>query len=63
MSATLLAWLVHLYTAAATRRGCGMAVLIVRGGDDGFRWAFLLMAVADGDRSDHGRMVSRAKRA
>src|SRR5213594_2610220 len=46
MTSKLLAWLVHLYTAAGLVAAAGMAVLIVRGGDDAFRWAFMLMVVA-----------------
>jgi phosphatidylcholine synthase len=43
---TILAWLVHLYTAMGLVCAAGMAVLIVRGGDASFRGAFLLMMVA-----------------
>jgi phosphatidylcholine synthase len=41
-----LAWCVHAYTALGLVAAAGMAVLIVRGGADSFRWAFVLMLVA-----------------
>ena len=61
MSATLLAWLVHLYTAAGLAAAAGMAVLIVRGGDDGFRWAFMLMVVATAIDSTDGWLARKAR--
>jgi phosphatidylcholine synthase len=42
----LLAWLTHLYTAMGFVCAAGIAVLIVRGGDPAFRWAFGLMMIA-----------------
>lgn len=42
----LLAWLVHFYTALGLVAAAGMAYFIVRGGDDSFRMAMLLMIVA-----------------
>jgi phosphatidylcholine synthase len=42
----LLAWCVHFYTALGLLAASGIAVLIVRGGADSFRWAFLLMLAA-----------------
>jgi phosphatidylcholine synthase len=42
----LLAWGVHLYTALGLVAAAGMAVLIVRGGDEAFLRAFMLMLVA-----------------
>ncbi len=41
-----LAWLVHLYTAMGLLLAAMIAVLIFRGGDESFRWAFVLMVVA-----------------
>ena len=61
MRAQLLAWLVHLYTAAGLVAAAGMAVLIVRGGDDGFRWAFMLMAVATAIDSTDGWFARKAR--
>lgn len=42
----ILAWAVHLYTALGLVAAAGMAYFIVRGGDDSFRMAMLLMIVA-----------------
>jgi phosphatidylcholine synthase len=42
----VLAWCIHAYTALGLVAAAGMAVLIVRGGPDAFRWSFVLMAVA-----------------
>jgi len=41
-----LAWCVHAYTALGLVAAAGIAVLIVRGGEESFRWAFGLMLVA-----------------
>jgi phosphatidylcholine synthase len=41
-----LAWCVHAYTALGLVAAAGIAVLIVRGGADSFRWAFALMLLA-----------------
>lgn len=40
------AWLAHLYTALGLVLAAGMAVCIVHGGAEAFRWAFILMLVA-----------------
>jgi len=61
MTSKLLAWLVHLYTAAGLVAAAGMAVLIVRGGDDGFRWAFMLMVVATAIDSTDGWLARKAR--
>src|SRR2546425_2434582 len=61
MTSKLLAWLVHLYTAAGLVAAAGMAVLIVRGGDDAFRWAFMLMVVATAIASTDGWLGGKAK--
>ena len=42
----LAAWCVHAYTALGLVLAAAIAVLIVRGGADRFRWAFVLMLVA-----------------
>jgi phosphatidylcholine synthase len=44
--ARFLAWGVHLYTALGLVLAAMIAVLIIRGGDGDFRWAFVWMAVA-----------------
>jgi phosphatidylcholine synthase len=50
---TVLAWLVHLYTASGLIAAMAMGVLIVRGGDAAFRAAFALMILATAiDASD-----------
>ena len=42
----LRAWSVHFYTALGLVLAAGIAMLIVRGGGDSFRWAFSLMTIA-----------------
>lgn len=42
----VLAWCIHLYTASGLLCAVGIAVLLVQGGDEAFRWSFVLMAVA-----------------
>lgn len=42
----VLAWCAHLYTALGLAAAAGIAVLVVRGGVESFRLAFLLMMVA-----------------
>jgi len=61
MTEKLLAWLVHLYTAAGLVAAAGMAVLIVRGGDESFRWAFMLMVVATAIDSTDGWLARKAR--
>jgi phosphatidylcholine synthase len=61
MTSKLLAWLVHAYTAAGLVAAAGMAVLIVRGGDDAFRWAFMLMVVATAIDSTDGWLARKAR--
>jgi phosphatidylcholine synthase len=46
MRARVLAWGVHLFTSLGLVAAAGIAVLIVRGGDDAFRAAFGLMWAA-----------------
>jgi phosphatidylcholine synthase len=41
-----LAWIAHLYTALGLVLAAGMAVCVVHGGAEAFRWAFALMLVA-----------------
>ncbi len=42
----VLAWCAHLYTALGLVAAAGIAILVVRGGDESFRLAFLLMVLA-----------------
>lgn len=57
----ILAWCVHLYTATGLLAAAGMAVLIVRGGDDAFRSAFALMMLATFIDSTDGWLARRAR--
>ena len=57
----ILAWLVHLYTAMGLVCAAGMAALIVRGGDEAFRAAFLLMMVATAIDATDGWLARRAR--
>ena len=43
---TVLAWGVHLYTALGLVAAAGIAVLIVEGTAEAYRWAFILMLIA-----------------
>src|SRR5438105_857847 len=43
---TILAWGVHFYTALGLVAAAVIAVLIVEGTNEAFRWAFLLMLAA-----------------
>lgn len=59
MSKKILAWCVHLYTASGLVVAAGMAVLIVRGGDEAFRLAFALMLLATFIDSTDGWLARR----
>jgi phosphatidylcholine synthase len=59
--AKALAWFVHAYTAAGLVAAAGMAVFIVHGGDDGFRWAFLMMVIATAIDSTDGWLARKAR--
>ena len=61
MSAKALAWLVHLYTAMGLVCAAGIAVLIVRGGDDSFRKAFALMLLATAIDATDGWLARKAR--
>ncbi len=56
-----LAWCVHLYTASGLLAAAGMAVLVVRGGDESFRLAFALMFLATFIDSTDGWLARRAR--
>jgi phosphatidylcholine synthase len=56
-----LAWGVHLYTALGLVAAAGIAVLIVRGGEESFRVAFALMFVATIIDSTDGWLARRAR--
>jgi phosphatidylcholine synthase len=57
----ILAWLVHCYTALGLVAAAGMAVFIVRGDADSFRWAMALMIIATFIDSTDGWMARRAR--
>lgn len=59
MTRTVLAWLVHLYTALGFVAAALMTVLVVRGGDDSFRMVFALMIVATAIDSTDGIVARR----
>jgi len=61
MNQRLAAWLVHLYTAGGLVAAAGMAALIVRGGDESFRWAFVLMVAATAIDSTDGWLARKAR--
>lgn len=56
-----LAWCVHLYTASGLLIAAAIAVLIVRGGDEAFRSALLLMLLATFIDSTDGWLARRAR--
>lgn len=59
MARAFVAWLVHAYTASGLVAAAVMAVLIVRGGDDAFRWAFALMTLTTAIDATDGWMARK----
>jgi phosphatidylcholine synthase len=57
----VFAWLVHLYTAMGLVCAAGIAVLIVRGTDASFRWAFVLMMTATAIDATDGWLARMAR--
>jgi phosphatidylcholine synthase len=57
----LTAWLVHCYTALGLVAAAGMAVFIVRGDAESFRWAIALMIAATFIDSTDGWLARRAR--
>ncbi|MGH9856059.1 MAG: CDP-alcohol phosphatidyltransferase family protein, partial [Blastocatellia bacterium] len=57
----ITAWLVHCYTALGLVAAAGMAVFIVRGDAESFRWAIALMIVATFIDSTDGWLARRAR--
>jgi phosphatidylcholine synthase len=58
---TFVAWCIHFYTALGLVAAAGIAVLIVRGGPESFRWAFgLMLAAALIDATD-GTLARRVR--
>ena len=56
-----IAWSVHLFTALGLVAAAGIAVLIVRGGDDSFRAAFGLMWLATLIDAADGTLAKKAR--
>ena len=61
LKAKLLAWCVHFYTALGLVAAAGMAVLIVRGDEETFRWIIILMIAATFIDSTDGWLARRAR--
>lgn len=57
----ILAWAVHLYTALGLVAAAGIAVMIVRGGDESYQTALTLMIVATLIDSTDGWLARRAR--
>jgi phosphatidylcholine synthase len=55
------AWCVHLYTAMGLVAAAGIAVLLVRGGEENFRWALVLMLAATVIDATDGWLARRAR--
>lgn len=58
---TLFAWAAHLYTALGLVCAAGIVVLIERGDDPSFRWAFGLMMVATAIDATDGWFARKAR--
>ena len=61
MRARAFAWSAHAYTALGLPCAAAIAVLIVRGGDESFRLAFVLMIVATAIDATDGWLARRAR--
>ena len=59
--AFLLAWGVHLFTSMGLVVAATMAVLLVRGGPEAFRWVFVLMIVGTLVDAVDGTMARKAR--
>jgi phosphatidylcholine synthase len=59
--ARALGWCVHFYTALGLVAAGLIAVLLVRGGADAFRWSFLLMAIATIVDSTDGTLARKVR--
>lgn len=58
---TVLAWGVHLYTGLGLVAAAAMAVLIIQGDPASFRWAFVLMLVANVIDATDGTLARRVR--
>ncbi len=61
LAARALAWGVHFYTALGLIAAAAMAVLIVRGGDENYRYAFALMVAATLVDATDGTLARRVR--
>jgi phosphatidylcholine synthase len=61
MNASVFAWLAHAYTALGLVCAAAILRLVVRGGDDAFRLAFLLMVIATAIDATDGWLARRAR--
>src|SRR5438105_257252 len=60
-SVRVLGWCIHLYTALGLVAAALIAVLLVRGGAQSFRWSFILMLIATIIDSTDGAMARRIR--
>src|SRR5512136_1519650 len=61
MLAKILAWSVHAYTALGLVLAACMALLIIRGGDEAFRLAFVAMVAATAIDATDGWLARQAR--
>lgn len=57
----LLAWGVHFYTALGLVAAAGITILLIKGDESSFRWAFLLMGVATLIDATDGTLARRIR--
>jgi phosphatidylcholine synthase len=57
----VLGWCVHGYTALGLVAAAAIAVLLVQGGADAYRWSFILMAIATIVDSTDGALARRVR--
>jgi len=57
----ILGWCVHGYTALGLVAAAAIAVLLVQGGADAYRWSFILMAIAAFVDSTDGTLARRVR--
>ena len=58
---TFLAWCVHFYTALGLVMAAAIAVLLVQGGPEAFKWSFVLMAIATFVDATDGTLARKIK--
>lgn len=61
MGAKLFAWTAHAYTALGLVCAAAILLLVVEGGDDAFRLAFLVMVIATAIDATDGWLARRAR--